>query len=79
MKSRDNCKQKKIPLDYGGGEDTPTITSSGSYWGKIKRPKQDIIQRMVVSVKIKQGAEGYHEKYFSHRNATTKLLQTFGA
>ena len=32
----------------GGGEYTPNIKSSGSYWGKTNRSKQDIIQGRYV-------------------------------
>ena len=40
----------------GGDENTPTVTLLGSYWGNIKRSKQEIIQRRVVCVKIKRVA-----------------------
>ena len=62
-----------------GGEDTTTVTSSGSYWGNTKRSKKEIIQNRVVCVKIKQRAEGSHNIDIRHKNATTKLLHNFGA
>ena len=40
----------------GDSEDTATVTSSGSYLGKTKRPRQKIIQNRVVCVKSKRGA-----------------------
>ena len=35
------------------GEDSPTVTSSGSYWGKTNRSKKEILQHRVVCVKSK--------------------------
>ena len=32
-----------------------------------------------MCVKIKRGEEVYHERDIHHKNATTKLLQIFGA
>ena len=70
---------KVVAVDDGGDEDTPTATSSGSYWVNTKESNRDILQNGVVCVKSKQGSEGSREKYVHHKNATTKLSQTFGA
>ena len=51
-----------VDSDDGGGEDTPTVISLVSYWGKTKRSKQDILQHRVVFVKINLGAEGSRSK-----------------
>ena len=61
-----------VASDDGGGKNTPTVTLSGYYWGKINRSKQDILQHRVVCVKINQGAEVSHRKDVHHKNDTTK-------
>ena len=58
-------------------ENTPTVMTSGFYWGKTKRSKQEILQIRFVCVKFKVGAEGYCERYFRHKNDTATLSQTF--
>ena len=68
-----------VASDNGGGEDTPTITSSGSYWGNTKRSKQEILQRRVVYVKSKQVIGVSCRRDIHHKNTTTKLYHNFGA
>ena len=68
-----------VASDDGGGEYTPTVTSSGSHWSKKKRSKQEFLHIRVVCVKSNRGAEGSRNQYLHHKNATTKLSQTFGA
>ena len=46
---------------YGGGKGIQTITSSGSYWGKTKKSKQEILQHRFVCFKSKRGVEGYSD------------------
>ena len=46
-----------VVSDDGGGEDTPTITSSGLYCGNTNIYQKQILHHRVVCVKIKLGVE----------------------